>query len=370
MIMKQLINKIKGSGGKLVLLSFGFLLATAGTGRAQCIPGDPKADLQAVSMDPSALVISPLGTIQLVIEMKNNGPCVIPIGEARFTVTFPDTHIQPAVPLNVTNVCGPNRWQLFNQTQAGGFYSLTFLNNGEAIPVGGTACPMSFNIGGRGFFSGTPIPITLSSGLTGVATVADPNGFNQTLNANLVIAATLPVVLADINATAKGCNGILNWRTSLELNMKNFEVEYSTNGVSFTKVGTVAALNASDGSTYSYVNNQGTAKGYYRIKMVNQSGELNYSKVVSVDTKCAGIKTISMFPNPLTTSQSLTVMASGYEGTVKGELVSMSGQIIRSYVLRNGTNTLPVDRLAQATYMLRVTDATGESESFRVVIIK
>ena len=178
--MKQVTNKIKESGGKLVLLFSWFLLVTAGIGRGQC----SNVDLQAVSMDPSALVISPLGTVQLVIEMKNNGPCPIPVGEARFTVTFPDTHIQPAVPLNVTNACGPNRWQLFNQTQAGGFYSLTFRNDGGAIPVGGAACPMSFNIGGKGLFSAAPIPITLSSGLTPLSTVADVNGFNQNLSTN------------------------------------------------------------------------------------------------------------------------------------------------------------------------------------------
>jgi hypothetical protein len=48
----------------------------------------------------------------------------------------------------------------------------------------------------------------------------------------------------------------------------------------------------------------------------------------------------------------------------------MAGQVIRTYNLKNGTNTLPVDKVAQATYMLRVSDAAGDVESFRVVIMK
>jgi hypothetical protein len=104
--------------------------------------------------------------------------------------------------------------------------------------------------------------------------------------------------------------------------------------------------------------------------MIDRDGQFSFSKIVSVDTKCSGKKTITMYPNPLVANQNLTVIASGYEGAVKGELVSVSGQVIRTYNLKNGTNTLPVDRLAQATYMLRVSDASGDIESFRVVIMK
>lgn len=187
---------------------------------------------------------------------------------------------------------------------------------------------------------------------------------------SLTVAFVLPVVLSDVYATASSCNGILNWKTSSEQNISKFEVEYSKNGIQFATVGSVAAKNISSGSTYKYVNNQGTSKGFYRLKTVDFDGNVSYSKVVSIDTKCSNAKTISLYPNPLTVNQNLTVIATGYEGSIKGELVSMSGQVIRTYSLRNGTNTLPVDKLAQANYMLRVSDASGESESFKVVIVK
>jgi hypothetical protein len=180
----------------------------------------------------------------------------------------------------------------------------------------------------------------------------------------------LPVVLADLSVTANSCNGIVNWKTASEQNVKSFEVEYSANGVTFTTAGTVQAKNSTSGSVYKYVNAQGTGRGFYRLKIVDIDGQVSYSRIVSVDTKCNGIKSVSLYPNPLTASQNLTVIVSGYEGVIKGEMVSMSGQVIRTYSLKNGTNTLPVDKLAQATYMLRVTDAGGEAESFRVIVMK
>lgn len=348
------------------MLSLGFLLATAGTTRAQCPGGG--VDLMAVSIDPSALVISPLGTIQLVVEMRNNGPCVIPTGQARFTVTFPDTHIQPAIPLNVTDLCVPARWSLFNQNQAGGFYSLTFRNDAGPIPVGGAACAMTFNIGGKGLLTAAPVPITLTSSLTATATEGDLNGFNQNASTQVSVAAVLPVVLADFNVTASSCNSVLNWRTLSENKVKNFEIQYSSNASSFTTVGTINAKNSANGATYKYVNAQGNGRGFYRVKMVDLDGQVSYSNILSVDTRCNGTKSVSLYPNPLISGQQLSVIVSGYEGSIRGELVSLSGQTVRSYSLKNGTNTLPVDKLAQATYLFRVSDETGATESFRVVI--
>lgn len=290
--MKQVTNKIKESYGKLLLFFFIFLLAIKGTGSGQCLPDTPKADLQAVSIDPSSLEISPVGTIQLVIEMKNNGPCVIPMGEASFTVTFPDTYIQPGVPLNVTNVCGPNRWQLFNQTQAGGFYSLIFRNSGEVIPVGGVACPISFDIRGKGIVTTKPISISLSSSLTALAKTGDLNVLNQSISLKLNVGAnTSPIpalIITDFNVKANECNAVLTWKTSSNNIADSFEVEYGINETAFTRVGVLQNKNSNSnsGSTYEYVKDQGNSKGYYRLKIFEKGGKFSYSKTVSINTKC------------------------------------------------------------------------------------
>ena len=362
--MKHLNRKLKSAGARVLILSIGFLLATAGRMQAQCF-----VDLQAVSIDPTSLVLGTTATGQLVVVMKNNGPCILPTGEAQVQITFGDTYLQPATVLGVTNTCG-GVWTHVGTTNAAGQYNMFFRNTGGPLPVGGAGCEFRFNIGGKGIASPGPVNITLASTLTAAATSSDVDGSNQSASTQVVVSMIAPVSLADFTVTANSCNGILDWRTLSEQSVSRFEVQFSKNGTDFTTVGTVTAKNISSGAAYKYANDQGTSKGYYRLKIVDLDGNFIYSRIVAVDTKCNGRKTITMYPNPLTVNQNLTVIASGYEGNVKGELISMSGQVIRTYSLKNGSNNLPVDKVAQATYMLRVTDATGDSESFRVVIMK
>lgn len=284
--MNQVKNKLKESSGKVVLLFIWFLLVTAGSGRGQC----PNVDLQAVSIDPSALMMSPLGTIKLVVEMKNNGPCPIPIKEARFTISFPDKYIQPGNPLNVVDNCVPTRWKLFNSNQADGFYSFTFRNDAGPIPVGGAPCPMSFSIRGKGLVATEPITISLSSSLTALSTKGDLNGLNQSASTKLFVG-TKPsppptITITDFNVKANDCNAVLTWKTSSNNNVDSFEVEYGFNEKEFTRAGVLQNKNSNAGSTYEYVKDQGNGKRFYRIKVLAKNGKIIYSEVVGVDTKC------------------------------------------------------------------------------------
>ena len=359
--MKQLNNKLKNAGSRLLLLTTALIFMTASKVGAQNV------DLQAVSIDPTVSTIGVGSTGFIVVSMKNNGPSVIPVGEATATVTLSSVYLNLAIPFGFADACG--QWSYLGNVPGAGTFNLFFQNNAGPIPVGGAPCSFQFRVAGKAV---TPVPsgITLASSLSPGATTSDVNGTNQGATTEINVSMVLPVVLSDFNVTASSCNGVINWKTVSEEKVSSFEVQYSSNGVQFTKVGAVQPKNSASGSAYKYVNDQGTSKGYYRLKIIDVDGQFVYSRIISIDTKCSGVKTVSMYPNPLTANQHLTVIASGYEGTIKGELVSMSGQVIRTYNLKNRTNTLPVDKLAQATYMLRVTDASGEAESFRVIIIK
>ena len=69
--MKQINNKLKKAGSKLLVLGTVLLLSAAGRLQAQDV------DLQAVSIDPSSpsLAVGQVG--QIVVAMRNNGPSVI-----------------------------------------------------------------------------------------------------------------------------------------------------------------------------------------------------------------------------------------------------------------------------------------------------
>lgn len=353
---------------KLFILSLGFLLATTGTSWGQC--NGVNVDLQAASIDPNPGIFNVNGFTQIHVAMRNNGPCVIPTGEAQFTVSFSDVYFQPAAPLNVTEACVPARWAHVTTTQAGGMYNMTFRNNLAPMPVGGASCDVHFRIAGRGIITPVAQQINLTSTLIAGATTSDVNLFNQNSFTFATTTLVAPVILADFTATDNSCNSILDWKTLSEDKVDRFEIQYSPTSSNWTTIGTIKAKGADNGASYKYSNDQGTSKGYYRLQIVDRDGTFSYSKVVSVETRCTGKKSINVYPNPLTVTQNLNVIASGFEGSLKGELINMSGQIVRTYVLRNGSNVLPVDKISQATYMLKVSDSSGDAESFRLVIIK
>jgi endonuclease I len=106
----------------------------------------------------------------------------------------------------------------------------------------------------------------------------------------------LPVTLTDITAVKNNETVWVKWNVSMETNAKQYEVERSIDGVSFNKVGLVAAQNK---PTYSFGDDNLLKANtlFYRVKMVDIDGRFTYSKIVSVKiNNKAGAVTI--FPNP------------------------------------------------------------------------
>ncbi|MBL7801535.1 MAG: hypothetical protein JNL95_12520, partial [Chitinophagales bacterium] len=98
--------------------------------------------------------------------------------------------------------------------------------------------------------------------------------------------AGLPVKLIDFTATAVENSYIrLDWSTALEINNAGFEIERSTNGADFAKIGWVKG-NDNSTSTIAYSFDDKTAQPniryYYRLKQIdNGNVAFEYSNIVS-----------------------------------------------------------------------------------------
>ena len=90
--------------------------------------------------------------------------------------------------------------------------------------------------------------------------------------------SVLPIKLESFTVNSTNCTASINWVTSLEINVKHFEIQHSTDGVIFTTVKMESAKNMP--TTYS-VNEMLTAKkiNYYRIKIVDFDGTISYSEI-------------------------------------------------------------------------------------------
>lgn len=184
-----------------------------------------------------------------------------------------------------------------------------------------------------------------------------------------VVSATggvLPVTITEMDGIADKCNAQVKWSTSNETNLKQFEMEVSTDGVKFEKAGTIRS---SSTGKYQFNTTQGAGKAYYRLKIIDKDGSVTYSKIVPITTECNN-KVVKVFPNPVRLDQLLNVNIAGYEASVKGDLYSATGQLVKSYVLKNGPNSLSVENLAQGFYTLRVLENGTTTETFKINVLQ
>ncbi|RYG53736.1 MAG: T9SS type A sorting domain-containing protein, partial [Chitinophagaceae bacterium] len=95
--------------------------------------------------------------------------------------------------------------------------------------------------------------------------------------------SAVDVTLHKFTGLSVGAEKELQWITSSEKNASRFEVEFSTDGVSFNKVGQVTATgNSTTEKSYSFTHPDASAIGYYRLKVFSKDELFKYSTVVLI----------------------------------------------------------------------------------------
>ncbi len=107
---------------------------------------------------------------------------------------------------------------------------------------------------------------------------------------------TLPLHLNSFTAIKNNNQVNVNWNTSAESDMDHYEVERSTDGSVFYALKNIQSRNTASAS-YSYTDENPVAgTSYYRLKMQENTGEKNYSKIVSINFP--KYTTIRLSPSP------------------------------------------------------------------------
>jgi hypothetical protein len=146
------------------------------------------------------------------------------------------------------------------------------------------------------------------------------------LNSVYINSVTLP--LTDFTLTAKRNNTSidLSWNNGNEGQVKRYELQHATNGISFSKVHETTVASRS----YSWKHEAPAAgKNYYRVKLVYEDGKTEYSHVVSAE--------LAMY-NPSITFNGSSINAGNAVFNIKGlakgtyevKLVNAMGQVLMS----------------------------------------
>ncbi|WP_153797428.1 C25 family cysteine peptidase [Foetidibacter luteolus] len=175
---------------------------------------------------------------------------------------------------------------------------------------------------------------------------------------------TLPVKLASFKAVPAGKNVQVKWEVTDEKNLDHYEVLFSSNGRSFSAIGTVNAEHNNVAGKYAYSllhTSPVSGKNYYRLKMVDKDGMTTYSNIEIVSL---GQVTATMaYPNPF--SQYLNVSVARQDnGRSVVRLFNVQGQMLRQQTFVNNVS-LNVANLASGTYIVQVDDG-NEIKTFKV----
>ncbi len=168
---------------------------------------------------------------------------------------------------------------------------------------------------------------------------------------SISVGSVLPLVLSQFTAVSHNGVAQLNWKTSSEEGLQQFEIEYSLHGNDFTRAGIVPAKNSPSGAAYEFnqVINY-SASIYYRLKMVDFDGSYHYSNVIVVFINKQN--TNFVYPSVITTGI-LNMFIN--EPFTSVELLSMNGAIVLKMDItgRIGNLAIPV-YAAAGTYIVQL----------------
>jgi glucose/arabinose dehydrogenase len=157
--------------------------------------------------------------------------------------------------------------------------------------------------------------------------------------------APLPVTLLNFQATSGSGEVNLTWETTFEQNLKEFDVEFSEDNIDFTVAGVVPALNNIRGETYRFnhivFNKQ---RVYYRLKMVDLDGSVEYSRTITLDI--TGAARNYVFPTINTNGTVGLYLSESFENV---EIIDMHGRLLRKQILSGRTGRVDIQLPPTAT---------------------
>ena len=195
--------------------------------------------------------------------------------------------------------------------------------------------------------------------------IVDPNNWVLNLTGTIINGGVLPVKLTDFEANERDCAVSLKWKTTNEAHIKQYEVEYSTDGINFARLTAISSHNSNIESTYEYSHSLTTgALHFFRLKIVDLDGSYSYSPVKSIHKNCGESYSLEILPNPVHEKIFLKIVQPVAGNTLIKIFDSRGAVMYKDFKFLNaGENRLELPALSfsNGTYTL-----TGENAAFNI----
>jgi hypothetical protein len=191
------------------------------------------------------------------------------------------------------------------------------------------------------------------------------NGANPVGNSWPTIAEPLPVKLIYFTAAAISGSVKLSWQAEDEKPGDHFLIERSANSNSFQTIATIDASNIiGTGKYVSYDKNPDSKNNFYRLKIVDADGKVQYSGIRKVNISASENDAIHLLSTIITNNILLSVRNANKQNIEYDLSDSYGSQIIKNTFLTNAgyeiyTISIP-PTVQKGFYYLRVKSLTTE----------
>lgn len=176
-------------------------------------------------------------------------------------------------------------------------------------------------------------------------------------------SASLPVELLHFTAEPYGEDALLTWATANETNSSHFDVERSTDGIRFEKIGEVAGAGTTTfQQSYDFTDeNPVNGENYYRLRQVDFDGKYEYTDIQVVIFEGGNVAkaVVSVFPNPTVHTLNIKSNQTGIENI---QIFNNLGQMVleQQTTASEYTHIVDVEKLTDGAYYIKVngTDST------------
>jgi dienelactone hydrolase len=156
--------------------------------------------------------------------------------------------------------------------------------------------------------------------------------------------STLPVHFVYFNSQCNGSSVNLQWKTAQEQNTKDFSVQRSTDGASWTEIGKAAAAGQSaQERTYAFVDKTASPNSMYRIVETDATGQQTISAIVR--SSCSSARNeVTLYPNPSAGNSALNLSLEKATSITLQVLDVKGAMMVQKQIeLPQGTSTIPVN---------------------------
>ena len=257
----------------------------------------------------------------------------------------------------------------FGNATVPSFTATRIISTNEATPDNQSALGIAFNQSGDIFIS-TSYNLYLFDPNTKAFIPKGAVSDIQDLASTSYPMNVMPVKWVAFNVESGNKNQVLlTWEVADQVDNKGFYIQYSSDQKRWDDVTFIDSKSSGgNNEKYSYIyTGKISTENYFRIRQVDIDGKFSFSQIKSLRPakQISSVESnVVIYPNPVRDVMNITNLESS---NYTARIVDMSGQVIKSFVMRNGQNQVDVASLKSGIYFISMNDMNGKANSAKMV---